>query len=252
MPPAPPRSGTSTSPGGEYLREDQLEAWDGGRPPTSRARSRRKGCTRRSNMPMAPSCVNTAAIRAPMPRSSTFGAAAASAGDDESKRSVDISVPRFSDCSRGTKRSRALPQRCGSSPGRTRSPTEPVSSSKSRGKPCDPSSAKLPLSIHSPIFCNPPTPVISRSSYSGKEWVRPAKRPSGPSPITPSSRHERSSTASNALCAAASGYTRGQAADEMPSFRVDVSPGCVSPYPYGFGLGCPTASSSGTRPLRYR
>ena len=163
---------------------------------------------------MAPSCVNTAAMRALMPRSSTLGAASARYFDDARRRNVDMSVPRLRDCSGGTNRSNAQPQRCGSSPVNTRSGTVPVRSSKRSGNPCAPSSAKLPESSHSPTFCKPAAPVMSRSSYCTNECLSPARLPSGPSPVIPSSRHERSSTASKALCCGVSGYTRGHAATD--------------------------------------
>ena len=59
---------------------------------------------------MAPSCVNTAAMRALMPRSSTLGAASARYFDDARRRNVDMSVPRLRDCSGGNEsKQRAAP-----------------------------------------------------------------------------------------------------------------------------------------------
>ena len=135
----------SVSRGGSYAFSTQCAAKLAGSPPgRSRNRSRRNGCTRRSNMPMAPSCVNTAAIRADIPRSSTLGAWSARNLELARARRTDISVPRFRLCSGGTKRSSAAPHRCGSSVGNTRSGTVPVRSSNRSGKPCAPSSANEP------------------------------------------------------------------------------------------------------------
>ena len=262
VPKTPPRSGTATMSGGVNRRDAHRLANEGGMPPAPAARSRRKGCTRLSSRPMAPSCANTAAMRAPTPRSSTLGAASATRLEEASTRSVLMSVPRRVACSGGTKRSSAQPHLCGSSVGSTRRGVEPVSSSKSVGNPCAESRAKKfppAVSSHSPTFRKPATPVTSFGSCCVNECVNPASFPSGPSPVTPSSRHERSSIRSNALCGGRSGYTNGHAAVDAPAFccfeSIFVASRLVASssrivFGTGAASGCPTATRSSTRDRR--
>mmetsp|Transcript_5187 Transcript_5187/g.18620 ORF Transcript_5187/g.18620 Transcript_5187/m.18620 type:complete len:256 (+) Transcript_5187:1369-2136(+) len=212
-----------------------------------RALSLRYGCTRLMSWPMLPSEVNTAANLAPMPRSSTFGACFARYGEEDRMRSMDISVPRFMLCSGGTNRISAVPHRNGSSVGMIRSGTVEFRSSYSSGNPCAPSSASDPASIHSPTFFNPASPMRSFSSNVGKLVVSDARRPSGPSPETPSSRHDRSSTVSNAPCAGASGYASGHTGEDAPDV---VAP--PIPPPPSSSFGCPTTASSGAPDRMYR
>ena len=247
VPKTPPRSGTATMSGGVNRLDAHRLANEGGIPPAPAARSRRKGCTRRSSKPMAPSCAKTAAMRAPTPRSSTLGAASATRLEEANTRNVDMSVPRRVACSGGTKRNNAHPHLCGSSVGSTRRGVEPVSSSNNVGNPYAESSAKKAppaASSHSPTFCNPAAPVTSFASYCVNECVRPASLPSGPSPVTPSSRHERSSTRSKTLCGGRSGYTKGHAAVDAPFWDV------VKTETSGGASGCPTATRSSTRERR--